>query len=74
MVAVTLPITPQGFGTRDLLAAALFARYAPGDTTDARLAAVAAATTSWGIAISLVQALLGFLLLRFAAVDLEKRP
>jgi hypothetical protein len=73
MVAVTLPITPQGFGTRDLLAAALFARFAPGDTADARLAALAAATTSWGIAITLIEALLGFLLMRFAAVDLEKR-
>lgn len=71
MVAVTLPITPQGFGTRDLLAAALFARYAPGDTDAARLSVIAAATTSMGIAISLVEAALGFLLLRFAAKDLE---
>lgn len=73
MVAVTLPITPQGFGTRDLLAAAFFARFAPGDTPDARLAAIAAATTSWGIVVTLVEALLGSLLLRFAAKDLEKR-
>ena len=73
MVAVTLPITPQGFGTRDVLAAALFARFAPGDTADARLAAVAAATTSMGIVVSLVEAVLGFLLLRFAAVEPEKR-
>jgi len=73
MVAVTLPITPQGFGTRDLLAAALFARYAPGDTDSARLSAIAAATTSMGVAITLVEAVLGFLLLRFATKDLEKR-
>lgn len=73
MVAVTLPLTPQGFGTRDVLAAALFARFAPGDTADARLAAVAAATTSMGVVISLVEALLGFTLLRFANVDPEKR-
>lgn len=73
MVAVTLPITPQGFGTRDLLAAALFARFAPGDTLDARLAALAAATTSLGIAVSLVEALLGFILLRFAVVEPEKQ-
>lgn len=72
MVAVTLPITPQGFGTRDLLAAALFARFAPGDTDDARLAALAAATTSWGIAITLIEMLLGFVLMRGAAAELEK--
>jgi hypothetical protein len=72
MVAVTLPITPQGFGTRDLLAGALFARFAPGATDDARLAALAAATTSWGIAITLIEVLLGFVLMRFAAVELEK--
>ncbi len=72
MVAVTLPITPQGFGTRDLLAAALFARFAPGDTADARLAALAAATTSWGIAITLIEMLLGFVLMRGAAAELEK--
>ena len=73
MVAITLPITPQGFGTRDLLAAALFAAYAPGDTPDARLAALAAATTSWGIAISVIEAILGVILLRVATPSLEKR-
>ncbi|MFO0760344.1 MAG: lysylphosphatidylglycerol synthase domain-containing protein [Byssovorax sp.] len=30
MVAVSLPITPQGFGTRDMLAVVFFERFAPG--------------------------------------------
>jgi hypothetical protein len=72
MVAVTLPITPQGFGTRDLLAGALFARFAPGDTDADRLAMLAAVTTSWGVAITLIDMLVGFALMRVAAVELEK--
>ena len=72
MVAVTLPITPQGFGTRDLLAGALFARFAPGDTEEDRITMLAAVTTSWGIAVTLIDMLLGFALMRVAAVELEK--
>jgi hypothetical protein len=64
MVAVTLPLTPQGFGTRDVLAAALFERFAAGATKEERLAAIAAATTSWAVAVSLIDVVLGLALLR----------
>lgn len=64
MVAVTLPITPQGFGTRDVLAATFFERFAPGDDQPERLAALAASTTAWGVAITLVEIVLGLYLLR----------
>lgn len=66
MVAVTLPITPQGLGTRDVLAGALFAPFAPGDTPEARLAVVGACTASWAVAIALVDVALGLCLLRAA--------
>jgi len=66
MVVVTLPLTPQGFGTRDALAATLFEQFAMGETKPARLAAVAAATTSWGVASTLGEALLGLWLTRRA--------
>ncbi len=64
MVAVTLPITPQGFGTRDVLAATFFERFAPGNDQPERLAALAASTTAWGVAITLVEIVLGLYLLR----------
>lgn len=63
MVAVTLPITPQGIGTRDALAATFFERFADGATREARLGVIAAATTTTLVALVLVEALLGLLLL-----------
>jgi len=72
MVVVTLPLTPQGFGTRDVLAATFFEVYAPGATSTERLAAIAASTTAWGVAITLVEAALGLVLLRYFAPHLEK--
>jgi hypothetical protein len=65
MVVVTLPLTPQGLGTRDVIAGALFERFAAGDTHDQRLAAIAAATTSWVVAITLVDAVIGAVLMRW---------
>jgi hypothetical protein len=73
MVAVTLPITPQGFGTRDVLAAALFEGFAAGATRDARLAAIAAATTTWAVALTLVEAALGLALLRGVLPHMEAK-
>jgi branched-subunit amino acid transport protein len=73
MVGVTLPITPQGLGTRDLLAVTFFEKFAAGATHEARLAAIAAATTSWVVAITLTEALLGLVLLRRALPALERR-
>jgi hypothetical protein len=66
MVAVTLPITPQGFGTREALAVLFFERYATGATEAERIAAVVAATTSMGVTLLLVEGLIGLLLLRYA--------
>jgi hypothetical protein len=71
MVAVTLPITPQGVGTRALLALTFFARFAPGATPAEQAAAIAAATTSFEVAFTLVEALLGLVLLRRAMPALE---
>lgn len=73
MVGVTLPITPQGLGTRDLLAAMFFERFAQGATHEERLAAIVASTTSWVVAFTLTEALFGLLLLRKALPALEKR-
>ncbi|WP_437587226.1 lysylphosphatidylglycerol synthase domain-containing protein [Sorangium sp. So ce1000] len=73
MVAVTLPITPQGFGTRDVLAAALFEGFATGATRDARLAAIAATTTTWAVALTLVEAALGLALLRGVLPHMEAK-
>lgn len=73
MIVVTLPLTPQGFGSRELVAAMFFERFAPGVTHDERLAALAAATMSWGVAITLVEALVGLLFLKRAMPHLERR-
>jgi hypothetical protein len=74
MVVVSLPITPQGFGTRDMAAVLFFERFAPGARHEDRLAALAAATTSWGVTITLIDALLGVILLRWAFPDARKKP
>jgi hypothetical protein len=66
MVAVTLPITPQGVGTRDLLAGTLFERFAEGATREERLAAIGASTASFAAAITLVELAIGLALLRAA--------
>ncbi len=66
MVVTTLPITPQGFGTRDAFSALVFARYASGATEAERLAQVGAATLSWGIALTLLQAVVGLVLMRLS--------
>ena len=70
MVAVTLPLTPQGFGTRDVLAATFFEQYGPPGSSSDRLAAIAACTTAWGIAITLVDIVFALALLRLLPVRL----
>ena len=67
MVAVTLPITPQGFGTRDVLAATLLEPFAAFPTQGERLAAIAASTTAWGVAITLVEIVFALVLMRMRA-------
>jgi len=78
MVAVTLPVTPQGFGTRDFLAATFFEPYGPlGASREDRLAAIAACTTAWGIAITLVDVVFALALLRLLPIkltDVGKNP
>jgi hypothetical protein len=71
MVAATLPITPQGVGTRALLAVTFFARYAPGATPEEQAAAIAASMTSFEVAFTMVEAVLGLVLLRRAMPALE---
>jgi uncharacterized integral membrane protein len=67
MVAVTLPITPQGLGTRDALAATFFQGFVVASGDDQRLAAVAAATATTAVALVVIEAILGVALLRRAA-------
>jgi hypothetical protein len=61
LVATTLPIAPQGFGTRDALAAQFFVAYATGETEAARLGQLAACTTTWGVLSTIAGAGLGLL-------------
>lgn len=68
MVAVTLPLTPMGIGTRDALAAQFFQDYvANADTLDEQRAALAAATTALAVALTVVDAVIGLLLMPRAA-------
>lgn len=67
LVAVTLPLTPQGFGTRDALCLTFFAQFASGETESARAAQIAACTTTWGVTAALVTALVGLACTRYAA-------
>ncbi|MBN4050448.1 flippase-like domain-containing protein [Desulfobulbus sp. AH-315-M07] len=68
MVAVTLPLTPMGVGTRDALAAQFFLDYVAGaDTADEKRAALAAATTALAVALTLVDVLIGVLMMPRAA-------
>lgn len=65
MLVTALPITPQGLGTRDVIALELLARYAPGGH-EQQMAAVAAATLSWACALTLVQGFVSPLFMRRA--------
>jgi hypothetical protein len=58
-----LPLTPQGIGTRDVLAASLFAAYAPESAGTER---ILAATLSWTTALSLGLLLVSPLFMRRA--------
>ena len=69
MVVVTLPITPQGVGTRDMVAVWAFSSFASGDTHAAQAAAISASTTSFAVAFTLVEVVLGLALLRWATPE-----
>jgi hypothetical protein len=63
MFVVTLPVSPQGLGTRDALSLTMFSRYASGTAAE-RASAVAAATLSWFVVTTLLQLVLSPLFLR----------
>jgi bifunctional ADP-heptose synthase (sugar kinase/adenylyltransferase) len=65
MLVIALPITPQGIGTRDVVALELLSRFAVG-TPQEKTATLAAATLSWAGALTLVQATFSPLLMRQA--------
>jgi hypothetical protein len=67
MVVVTLPITPAGFGTRDAVAATLLLPFAQGATVAEKTARIAAATTSFGVLLTVVEAGVGLALARAVA-------
>lgn len=54
MLVVTLPVSPQGLGTRDAVSLALLSGYAPGTPAE-RASTIAAATLSWLVMITVVQ-------------------
>jgi hypothetical protein len=66
MVITTLPFTPQGLGTRDAFGALALVPFAAGATEAEQLARIGAATLTWGIGTSLVEAAFGLVFLRFA--------
>ena len=65
MLVIALPITPQGIGTRDVVALELMSRFAVGSSEE-RAATLAAATLSWAAALTVVQATFSPILMRQA--------
>jgi hypothetical protein len=61
LVAITLPITPQGFGTRDTLSGIFFARFTPDTSHGEQLGRLAACTTSWGVLTTIIALFIGVL-------------
>jgi hypothetical protein len=55
LVAVTLPLTPQGAGVRDYIGRVLFASFAPGGDPTITVAA----TATWTVASTIICALMG---------------
>ncbi len=72
MLVAALPITPQGVGTRDVIAIELLAGYADGNR-EQQIAAVAAATLAWACALTIVQALVSPVFMRRAQKLLSTR-
>jgi hypothetical protein len=77
MLVASLPITPQGVGTRDALALQLFAGFASG-TASERAATLAAATLSFAVSLTLAQLVFSPMFLararRLLADDQPARP
>lgn len=72
LAVTTLPITPQGFGTRETVAGLFFASYAGAGTHAEQLARVTAASTTWLVAITLAAISLGLVSSRFVAKRLGR--
>lgn len=64
MVAITLPITPQGFGTREMLGQKFFVAFAAGATEPERLGRIAASTMSFAVLHTIVGIVVGFVCMR----------
>ena len=65
MLVSALPLTPQGVGTRDLVAAQLLSGYAVG-TPEEQTATVAAATLVWAASLTLIQGSISPWFMRYA--------
>ncbi len=66
MLVVALPLTPQGFGTRDWVAVTLFSGLHSSGDAAAGEAAILASTVSWGVLLTLLQIPLGITLMAAA--------
>jgi Lysylphosphatidylglycerol synthase TM region len=62
---VTLPVTPQGVGTREALSISLLSAYARGNAAE-RASAITAATMSWLAIVALIQLALAMTVMRRA--------
>lgn len=68
MVAVALPLTPVGLGTRDALAAELLQRYVTnGGSAQDRIATLAASTTTVAVTLTVIDAAIGLVMMRAAS-------
>lgn len=73
MFVVTLPVSPQGLGTRDALSLALFSTYAPGAGAE-KASIVAATTLSWLCVLTVIQLTFSPLFMRRAYQLLGDAP
>lgn len=73
MFVVTLPVSPQGLGTRDALSVALFSSYAPGAGAE-RASVVVATTLSWLCLLTVIQLVFSPLFMRRAYQLLGAAP
>jgi Lysylphosphatidylglycerol synthase TM region len=73
MFVVTLPVSPQGLGTRDALSLALFSTYAPGVGAE-RASTVAATTLTWLCVLTVIQLAFSPLFMRRAYQLLGTAP
>jgi hypothetical protein len=73
LVVVTLPLTPQGIGTRDVLSSLFYEPFASGLSRPERLAQIAASTATWAVTVTLINALVGFVMMHFVLPALQRR-